>query len=863
MRDNLELLLSADRPELPEPSLLGWLASHCSPADLPAAVRLAASAGGMAPHTEWPVISDAAQERSAARGARQYLSVLPQAPNSQADGLGRLGLPHDTALHELTDQEVVYLMPFLPGPVIADMRWRSVAAVEEAVRAEVGWYATALAARAAPFLEEQSRMRIVELAGQLDERWRRRLTELARVWAPWPSAAVELEASHPSFPEADHIAARLSTAMVEEVCHRVISRLAESLEVRPRAYPPGPVPWFPFEELDPASPSTLEDNLSGPPDLLGDEAPGQLSRHVSTGVAETAQPEVPLSADRCLEPGTDYLFWFEIGGEQAAGSIETDSDPVVMPIGDLTVVLFSFEGHIEISEGRDIGRLALYQDGQVEIHSAPAGAPVLGARLFFPIRTPQRSGRYRLRCHLYHRQTLLQSRLVEMQVKDGAPIQAYALAAQVDYTSGTALDPLTLAELRPLTVSVFVNDNGDGTHAFRFWGGDDIKAQAILGEGELQNHIDNARGALRKASWGSSDAGSSGPPFRYDNGLPVDYTEDLIDLACNGYRLWASIGGGFAEAGLPPAGTASPIKQLQARLRRPGVIEIANKVSSRMVVPAALFYDHPLDCGLKALSVCRVALDALRTGVDPASSPCFQGNCPRYGVRSVVCPSGFWGYRHAIGLPQSTASTLQETSLVPAHGAPYIPYTDQPRSVIGIADEFAGDHTTMMRARYQGRIHTDREELLAELRGSTAPQLVYFYCHGDLVRGIPVLLIGGPLTAAISYEQIADDMFWPDTRPLVFLNGCRTAAVEPRHAMTFVDAFVRRARASGLIGTEIITYESLAAEFAESVLHHFIDRQASIAHAMRTARLALLSRGNPLGLIYVAYAPPHLRMKKV
>jgi len=103
-------------------------------------------------------------------------------------------------------------------------------------------------------------------------------------------------------------------------------------------------------------------------------------------------------------------------------------------------------------------------------------------------------------------------------------------------------------------------------------------------------------------------------------------------------------------------------------------------------------------------------------------------------------------------------------------------------------------------------------------------------------------------------------MYWPESRPLVVLNGCRTAAVEPRYAMNLVEAFITGAQASGVIGTEVTTYERLAARFADVMLEAFFAPAVPLAEAMRRARLALLAEGNPLGLIYVAYAAPQLQL---
>ncbi|MGX1884777.1 hypothetical protein [Streptomyces sp. NPDC055287] len=863
MTDSLELLLAADRPE---PSVLGWLAAHCSVTDLPVVAQVAASAGEMAPHTGWPVISEAVHEVSAARraGRENWFFGLPEAPVSLATGLHRLGAPPGAPLYDLTDQEIAYLLPFLPEPDSADARWRSVMAVEEAARAEAGWYATALAARVVPYLDDGSRSQIAALAGRLDTRWGTRLAELAQVRTPWPSVAAELEASHPSFPRASDIAAALDDSAVAEVCQRTIARLLERYQTPPEA------DWLPALPLQPENVDTTQPEADQPsrdaerPGVLGDNAPSRRSRYASTGVSQVARPETPLAPERCLEPDTPHLFWFEVAERVVNRSIELNPEPVELPTGILTVALFSFPGHIEILDGQDTGQLELKPDGRIEVLSRPASSPIAGTRLFFPIRTPARPGRYRLRCHLYYRQTLLQSRLVEIQVEPGAPIRAHALTAQIDYTSGIAPDPRDLADVRPLTLSVFVNDNGDGTHGFRFLGEGGVKTQAVLDERQVENIIEETRGALRKASWGCTDPESSGPPFRYEGNAPSDYEQDLIDLACKGYRLWTAIGGEFAETAFAGAEATSPILQLAARLRRPGVIEVASKDHAGIVVPAALIYDHPLDWGnSRGVRLCEESKYALQAGSDLADSPCFQGDCPSYDDDSVVCPSGFWGYRHEIGLPQSTAPVFEETPLAPPRGGHCIQYTDRPQCVVGISEDLAGAHTEHVRSLYRGTILARREELLTRLRGSSIPQLLYFFCHGEVINGNPMLRVGDRSTAPISWDHIADGrMHWPDSRPLVFLNGCRTAAVEPHHAMTFVKAFVHRARASGLIGTEIITYESLASEFADCVLHHFMENHSSIAYAMRAARLALLSQQNPLGLIYVAYAPPHLRMRQ-
>ena len=138
---------------------------------------------------------------------------------------------------------------------------------------------------------------------------------------------------------------------------------------------------------------------------------------------------------------------------------------------------------------------------------------------------------------------------------------------------------------------------------------------------------------------------------------------------------------------------------------------------------------------------------------------------------------------------------------------------------------------------------------------------MYLYCHGGTQGPQPTLRVGTETESKIIGSDIQRVADWRRTRPLVFLNGCRTNAAEPQHAAAFLDVFVRYARASGMIGTEIVTYERLAAGFAEVMLNAFVRNGQTMAASMREARLALLAQGNPLGLIYTAYAPPNLLMR--
>ena len=221
-----------------------------------------------------------------------------------------------------------------------------------------------------------------------------------------------------------------------------------------------------------------------------------------------------------------------------------------------------------------------------------------------------------------------------------------------------------------------------------------------------------------------------------------------------------------------------------------------------------------------------------------------------------ICPSGFWGYRHSIGLPVSV------------EGAPDTPtqisFKDVPAMRVGIATTLEGwrEHEAQLRKLRTDlgwRPATTRNEVLKMLK-ATGSHLIYFYCHGGATREKVPFLRVGRREANISPDIISTETIkWRDSRPLVFINGCRTTAITPDIALQFVNPFVQQAEAAGVIGTEITVFEPLASAFAEECLNRFFAGD-QIGDAVRGARLALLKQGNPLGLAYVPFVLPSLRL---
>lgn len=642
----------------------------------------------------------------------------------------------------------------------------------------------------------------------------------------------------------------------QKTAEQIVGRLANSDQLNELAVYLGTID----ETFTQRGPGTL----SGSP--LESAPPSRAARTVSTGFADPDNPGVPLRANRPLTTASEFFFWLEIG-EPVAGAIDvtpTELDTSQLPAdAELTVVLFGFENELELVPDQEIGRLKLQPDGSIRVAHSPTRPSLLPTdidqnRLFFPVRTPAEPGIYRLRCHLYFRQLLLQSHLVTARV-DREPRfgPETVLTTEIDYLLSRTLSESQLAAVEPHTLSIMLNTNGTDTHGFRFFGQDEFKNDVAIEAGALQNLISQARGALRKAAWGDEE------PFdldrsRYRYNGPLDagrLKTDLLRLAIRGYRFYDALINDMA-------GGSRAAEAVADTMRRPGLVQLASKQSARLVVPLAMLYDHPLYTALNAseFSLCPTFSAALSAGDALVDCPCFQGECPAYGEDDVICPSGFWGFRHAIGHPITIQNGPEAPTALPAGSGLEI------AMAVSTDPAFVGriEHENAVRQSVPDLIFhyaAERPETI-ELLKNKSPHVFYFFCHGRIAADVPSIEVGPPGTRGISRDVLrVKRIRWEDgVRPLIFLNGCHTAALSPDKAFDLVTGFVDQAEAAGVIGSEITSFVPLARTFGESFFNHFLVEGRSVGEAVRRARLAVLAQGNPLGLIYIPFVVPSLKI---
>jgi hypothetical protein len=573
---------------------------------------------------------------------------------------------------------------------------------------------------------------------------------------------------------------------------------------------------------------------------------------VSTGfTSDPARPGLPT--DRSLAKGRRYHFFVEIGTQLTADAIDTAATPLPqLPAGTvLQVALFGFDGELAPERGADVGELLLVGDGTAVVRGHPGGR-----RLHLPVTTPDRTGPARMRCNLYCNQVLLQSRLVEVQVTEQEQGGADpGLRSILDFAVVSELRPEDVEGLQPRALSLMINDNGNGTHGFRFFGGSEFKHDATLTGESLGQALEQVRSALRLSSWATATEPTRADfetlAYRYASPGPTTLAEDLVTMARSGYIVWDLL--------IDPL-AGGEVDVLVERMRKPGVVELANKESLDLLVPAACIYDHPLNPEDAVLTICPAFLAARGTTALDAT-PCFQGACPSYDDPTVVCPSGFWGFRHQIGYAASLTGGEDDDA---RNQALAIPAGPAPVFTVGAST----DPGLRLREAHLERVKAlagswtlaiSRTQLFDHFRAA-APAVVYLYGHGGRQGRAAFFEVGSGQDGPIIRASLRGKADWRATRPLVFLNGCHSAALAPDAAFSYATGFLQTAHASAVVGTEIAVFEKLATAFAEDCLRRFVTERQTLGQAVRGARLALLEQGVPLGLVYLAFGPSELHL---
>jgi hypothetical protein len=148
-------------------------------------------------------------------------------------------------------------------------------------------------------------------------------------------------------------------------------------------------------------------------------------------------------------------------------------------------------------------------------------------------------------------------------------------------------------------------------------------------------------------------------------------------------------------------------------------------------------------------------------------------------------------------------------------------------------------------------------------------QILYFGCHCNTLNDdgtLHELILGHDRSSPrpVTLGAFGRYFFSYGPRsapgPLVFINACGGAAVIPSAVTSFPGFFLEQ-NFRGCIGTEAIIPDLTAGEFASQFFRSFLDG-TPLGESMLTARRKLLYRGNPLGILYTAYAASEMLVRR-
>ena len=607
--------------------------------------------------------------------------------------------------------------------------------------------------------------------------------------------------------------------------------------------------------------ATADENLMPMTGETGKETGPSNVRVVNTGFSEREQPDHSLDKETSLASGRPYYFWFDIDTLDVY-SIEKEPTAILTELvpseAMLKIVLFGFPDEIAVTDGADVGELKLLPNGGAIVNKQPTGNNILlppdlrEKRLFFPVTTPVKPGVSRLRCHIYYEQILVQARLIKVEVSEHPLPKPDALNSVVYYTISDSLRPDHLNNLDNHLLSLMLSK----THALIFGQQEftDFKNEARVTETELIRPINDARRAMMKASWGDQTPWKE-QPYKYLDGKPdiERLKNDIINLAITGYHLYNAIIDKLT-------GGREKSYELAKLMLAPGRVQIVLEQSPNHLLPAALLYDYPLHAQAEKHRLCDAFINSLNSDEPLEETPCFKGNCPSRGNLEIVCPSGFWGFRHFLGMPVSLNNCNYQKD-VPTE----IFVKEKTEFIVGVATNLGllEEHMKKLKTLLNNLDwhYSDKSQDIINLLGEVRSHIIYFYCHGFSAENKSLYLQVGKGNDYIDGSILmAKEIQWKNPSPLVFINGCETAAVDPEQAMSLVQDFISSGSA-GVIGTEITVFEPLACSFAEEFLRLFLTCKLPIGEAVRNARLKLLKAGNPLGLIYTPFVIPSLKIK--
>jgi hypothetical protein len=293
------------------------------------------------------------------------------------------------------------------------------------------------------------------------------------------------------------------------------------------------------------------------------------------------------------------------------------------------------------------------------------------------------------------------------------------------------------------------------------------------------------------------------------------------------------------------------------------VLQIALAQGTSFTLPWSFVYDIylPSDVRPEQLALCETVenWDGRSPLVQAEQRSCVHAADPSHR-ESVLCPFGFWGYRHAIETLVSTdraANAIRcprEATVAVGETSRGVRADALARHLQTLTDTFSGGPAGRLRLRRASGATELRELIEADV------PFLYLICHGERGERGNLLALGQDERVSpqdlIGWIDVAANRgrrMWSDPQPFVFLNACGSLDIEPKDLVDYLSAFLGKGRAVGLIGTEARVEQGQAMQLAESFFAKLMEPNATVEHALRHVRNEFLMRGNLFGLTYTPY----------
>jgi hypothetical protein len=517
---------------------------------------------------------------------------------------------------------------------------------------------------------------------------------------------------------------------------------------------------------------------------------------------------------------------------------------------------------------------------------APGNGPT--DTVYFSV-IPQKSGVNRLRFVIYYEQNVIQSFRVGLVTGSKIKNKRNALAKALEIGSRSSADVSFLPVLEFSLTPSIDNFAANPAHSKRTvaivannLGGDSVvtvKNASSFGV-SVAGFISGEVAKLQKELLAISNLDQPVPNYPFttlNEGTPAGLEHTLRTLADRGAALFQMLIDSNAwndiRTALEPADQTIQVAQI-LRLH---------------VIPWSFLYTRVLDPRpgdrdqtgkLTNMPVCLAALPDAKGNLPVkscgASQNCVLHQTPALQPENVVCPLHFWGFKHVIEIPPKQIDTKAKSATAgaakPSAVQTAIKVKGSARVVAAVNSSlgYESSHFTSL-----GTLKTQyplaqlkQQYTFADLRTELAKSpfhIAYFFCHAE--GGVQIdsrIVLQAALNApefvlAYQFGNLFKGQKW-DPPALVFMNACRSSNYSPEALSPFLGTFVDTLGASGLIGTEVDVWDIFAAEVGKLFLENFLNGEYA-GMSLLKARRVLLSKNNPLGLVYTLFASADLHLE--